>query len=435
MVKKQAGDTSPEKLRLGPGAKTKAFGVAPEMTISKGDVEASRVNRKVKSPLKSPFRKKSNTINSISFNPAAKTGKLSFLKTFRSNTIPKAENDENRIPAVASAPGFQTDDTLTGPSSDEMIIRPNNEERHENDVAVDERLEEDIGTGFPNVPEEHYEDDTELDWIEQDALHFQKMLNKQCNNCATKAARWYCHGCNFSFCIDCHQNIHRHFVKEYFNEQHIIERIDGGSLECSFCRKTAFELETCGYTSYQKLYKKKYNAHLKEALRKGKNSVENKLSADWAVREKEKKRTLRDDVKEAELTKAIGEMDIRVRKEVLSQHKAFLEPLQYDALHLSAANSEHRNNAAFKYDFTRQSVICKSCTRYMNTNAKFKRKSIQIEAYAAPTPYLDPAGVAEKTLIKIRSDREARIAAAAMKKADKIAAEKKKKKSSVCNIL
>ena len=71
----------------------------------------------------------------------------------------------------------------------------------------------------------------------------------------------------------------------------------------------------------------------------------------------------------------------------------------------------------------------------MNTNAKFKRKSIQIEAYAAPTPYLDPAGVAEKTLIKIRSDREARIAVAAMKKADKIAAEKKKKKSSVCNIL
>ena len=51
MVKKQAGDTSPEKLRLGPGAKTKAFGVAPVMTISKGDVEAS-VNRKVKSPLK-----------------------------------------------------------------------------------------------------------------------------------------------------------------------------------------------------------------------------------------------------------------------------------------------------------------------------------------------------------------------------------------------
>ena len=55
-----------------------------------------------------------------------------------------------------------------------MIIRPNNEERHENDIAVDERLEEDIGTGFPNVPEEHYEDDTELDWIEQDALHFKK---------------------------------------------------------------------------------------------------------------------------------------------------------------------------------------------------------------------------------------------------------------------
>ena len=107
MVKKQAGDMSPEKLRLGPGAKTRAFDVAPEMTISKGDVEASRVNRKVKSPLKSPFRKKSNTINSISFNPAAKTGKLSFLKTFRSNTIPKAENDENRIPAVASAQDFK----------------------------------------------------------------------------------------------------------------------------------------------------------------------------------------------------------------------------------------------------------------------------------------------------------------------------------------
>ena len=120
-------------------------------------------------------------------------------------------------------------------------------------------------------------------------------------------------------------------------------------------------------------------------------------------------------MKEAELIKAIGEMDIRVRKEVLSQHKALLEPLQYDALHLSAANSEHKNNAAFKYDFTRQSIICKSCIRYMNTNAKFKRKSIQIEAYAAPTPYLDPVGVAEKTLIKIRSDREARIAAAAMK--------------------
>ena len=76
MVKKQAGDMSPEKLRLGPGAKTRAFDVAPEMTISKGDV--SRVNQKVKSPLKSPFRKKSNIINSISFNPAAKTGKLSF---------------------------------------------------------------------------------------------------------------------------------------------------------------------------------------------------------------------------------------------------------------------------------------------------------------------------------------------------------------------
>ena len=32
------GDMSPEKLRLGPGAKTRAFDVAPEMTISKGDV-------------------------------------------------------------------------------------------------------------------------------------------------------------------------------------------------------------------------------------------------------------------------------------------------------------------------------------------------------------------------------------------------------------
>ena len=30
MVKKQAGDMSPEKLRLGPGAKTRAFDVAPE---------------------------------------------------------------------------------------------------------------------------------------------------------------------------------------------------------------------------------------------------------------------------------------------------------------------------------------------------------------------------------------------------------------------
>ena len=125
MVKKQAGDMSPEKLRLGPGAKTRAFDVAPEMTISKGDV--SRVNQKVKSPLKSPFRKKSNIINSISFNPAAKTGKLSFLKSLRSNTRPRAENDENRTQAVASASGFQTDDTLTGPSSDEMI-RPNSEE-------------------------------------------------------------------------------------------------------------------------------------------------------------------------------------------------------------------------------------------------------------------------------------------------------------------
>ena len=72
----------------------------------------------------------------------------------------------------------------------------------------------------------------------------------------------------------------------------------------------------------------------------------------------------------------------------------------------------------------------------MNTNAKFKRKSIQIEAYAAPTPYLDPAGVAEKTLIKIRSDREARIAAAANEKSRPNSRRKEKeKKSSVCNIL
>ena len=50
MVKKQAGDTSPEKLRLGPGAKTKAFDVAPEMTISKGDVEARKSTKKSKVP-------------------------------------------------------------------------------------------------------------------------------------------------------------------------------------------------------------------------------------------------------------------------------------------------------------------------------------------------------------------------------------------------
>ena len=137
------------------------------------------------------------------------------------------------------------------------MIRPNSEEGCENDIAVDERLEEDIATEFPNVPEEHYENDTELDWIEQDALHFQKMLNKQCNNCATKAARWYCHGCNFSFCIHCHQNIHRHFVKQYFNEQHIIERIDGGSLECSFCRKNSFRTGNRGLHFISKTLQKK----------------------------------------------------------------------------------------------------------------------------------------------------------------------------------
>ena len=170
---------------------------------------------------------------------------------------------------------------------------------------------------------------------------------------------------------------------------------------------------------------------LKEGLRKGEKRVVAKLNANWAKREKEKKRTLRDDVKEKELTEAIAEMDVNVRKNVLVQYKTLLKPFQFTALDLAASNVDHKNNAAFKYDFTRQAVICKSCIRFMNTNPRFKRKSIQIEAYAAPIPYLDPVAIAGKTLEKIKRDREARIAAAAMAKADD-ELKNKKKKSSFC---
>ena len=437
MVKRKVLDKSPEKQRLGG---KKPFAGENDIIIDETEFNEER---KVKSPIKSPLRK---NINTVSFNPASKKGKLSFFKR-KSSKIerkgPGKEGDEtngvdgeeeNRNVNI----GFETDDTLTGPSSDEHVNALLETKESSDKDEMDERVEEDnvVGPEIEILPEEQFEIDKELDWIEKDARRFQKALDKQCNNCNMKAARWYCHGCNFSFCIHCHQEIHKRFVKQYYNEEHIVERIDGGSLECGFCRKTAFDLNTSGYTSYQSTYKKNYENNLKEALRKGEKKVVGKLNADWAKREKEKKRTLRDDVKEAELSEAIAEMDVRVRQEILLQHKTLLEPFEYNALNLAATNNDQKNNAAFKYDFTRQAVVCKSCIRFMNTNPRFKRKSIQIEAYAAPTPYLDPTAIAGKILVKIKRDREARMAAAAMAKADKKAAEdlQKKKKSSFCVI-
>jgi hypothetical protein len=439
MVKRQTINKTPETQRL---TNKKTFQdeniiVQPEKF---NDSNAILAEQKIKSPIKSPLRKKNTNINVVTFNPASKTGKLSFLRRKLSKNTEEQANEsiiehgvrKQEIKNVNS--GFETDDTLPGPSSDERdhsLLETKEGIKGDN---LDERVEEDdiLRPKIEIVPEEPQELEKELDWIEQDAKRFQKALDKQCNNCNTKAARWYCHGCNFSFCIHCHQNIHKHFVQQYYNEEHVVERIDGFSLECSFCRKTAFDLNTTGYTSYQNTYKKKYDEDLKEGLRKGEKQVVAKLNANWAKREKEKKRTLRDDVKETELTEAIAEMDVNVRKKVLLQYKTLLEPFQFTAMNLAASNVDQKNNAAFKYDFTRQTVICKSCVRFMNTNPRFKCRSIQIEAYAAPTPYLDPVAIAGKILVKIKRDREARIAAAAMAKADKTAEESNKKKSSFC---
>ena len=212
MVKRQSVDLYPEAQRL---AKFNVRSQDENKLLNNSSPILAE--QKVKSRSKSPLRKRNTNINVVTFNPASKTGKLSFLKKSKSKTS-QVQADEKIVQNATGRQdiknvnnGFETDDTLPGPSSDEQdhsLI-----ESKEN--ILDERVEEedDLHPKILCVPEEPHELEKELDWIEQDAKRFQKALNKHCNNCSTKMARWYCHGCNFSFCISCHQNIHKHFVK------------------------------------------------------------------------------------------------------------------------------------------------------------------------------------------------------------------------------
>ena len=71
MVKRKVLDKSPEKQRLGG---KKPFAGENDIIIDENEFNEER---KVKSPIKSPLRK---NINTVSFNPASKKGKLSFFK-------------------------------------------------------------------------------------------------------------------------------------------------------------------------------------------------------------------------------------------------------------------------------------------------------------------------------------------------------------------
>ena len=88
MVKRKVLDKSPEKQRLGG---KKPFAGENDIIIDETEFNEER---KVKSPIKSPLRK---NINTVSFNPASKKGKLSFFKR-KSHSLRKlgANRSKNR---------------------------------------------------------------------------------------------------------------------------------------------------------------------------------------------------------------------------------------------------------------------------------------------------------------------------------------------------
>jgi hypothetical protein len=358
----------------------------------------------------SPVKKKSffsKSAVSVSFSPSFRKGKLA-LK-------PKKPEDD-----------YTSDSTVDGVSDVD--------ERDENDAGPTNILDVDtmsqakhakaqkhwnvVKESIPEtIPEDDADEDgPEMGWEEAVDRAAASHLDKQCNACNLGDMVWYCHGCKFNYCRRCHNDVHQVYVKQ-FKANHVIERIDGKCLKCCYCQKSVWELSASGYTSRQKQYQKKYDAALASALRKGTKSVHKRLEMSWMKQEAKLKRTLRPDVKETQLDDALAEMNLSVRARVASEYEALLKPMEYSSKQvLLDERVEEENAAAFQFCFDRQDTLCKACCKFMDTHPRIvTRPHNRIAAYAAPQPYKDPAIIAKRNLMKIRREREARMAAQRLK--------------------
>eukprot|EP00945_MAST-04E_sp_MAST-4E-sp1_P004580 g4580.t1 len=249
---------------------------------------------------------------SLSFSPSKKAGKLALKRKeqFKPET-----------------PGNISDSTVSEVSDFERDEDADNNVSTVYDVGNDA-----IPETIVETEEEVDEDGPETDWIEESDKKLESRLDKLCNNCNTRNCVWYCHGCNYQFCHGCHSTIHKTFVLQHnFRTEHFIERVDGKNIHCSHCRKSVWDLHQTGFASWQEKYQKKFDKALAQALRKGEKKATSRCNADWASREAQLKRTIRQNVKEQELKDALGEMNERVERDLKIEYKRLLKPFKFNA--------------------------------------------------------------------------------------------------------
>ena len=383
-------------------------GVVTLDAIGPGSPEKQRLDEESSPQKRKSFFKK--TAVSLSFSPSKKAGKLALKRKeqFKPET-----------------PGNISDSTVSEVSDFERDEDADNNVSTVYDVGNDA-----IPETIVETEEEVDEDGPETDWIEESDKKLESRLDKLCNNCNTRNCVWYCHGCNYQFCHGCHSTIHKTFVLQHnFRTEHFIERVDGKNIHCSHCRKSVWDLHQTGFASWQEKYQKKFDKALAQALRKGEKKATSRCNADWASREAQLKRTIRQNVKEQELKDALGEMNERVERDLKIEYKRLLKPFKFNAKQMVPSERFNEHGSAFQFCFQRMDTLCKSCIRYMESNPAGK-KSLKIHAYAAPQPQIGPDVVANRVLKRLKLEREARMAAQALK----VTNAEKPKKSKFCSI-
>jgi hypothetical protein len=94
-------------------------------------------------------------------------------------------------------------------------------------------------------------------WRDQRAEDLASKAMRQCMNCDKQLAAWRCHGCAYTYCEECNRDVHMFYCMKFRKKDHVLQRIDGKALECGRCRKGVWEIAKHGYDHFNHQYKKK----------------------------------------------------------------------------------------------------------------------------------------------------------------------------------